>query len=60
MGSDPVKYLLDTHVWIQRALDEPLPPLVKQTLTEHANQPTLADVSLWEVAKLGELGRLGL
>lgn len=60
MGNDPVKYLLDTHVWIQRALDEPLPPLVNQALTEHADQLALADISLWEVAKLVELGRLEL
>jgi hypothetical protein len=25
-------HLLDTHAWIQRALGEPLPPLVDQTL----------------------------
>jgi PIN domain nuclease of toxin-antitoxin system len=51
-------HLLDTHVWIQRALDEPLPSLVDQTLTRHANTLALADISLWEAAKLVELGRL--
>lgn len=55
-----MKYLLDTHVWIQRALDEPLPLMVKQALTEHADQLALADISLWEAAKLVELGRLEL
>lgn len=53
-------YLLDTHVWIQRALGEPLPPLVGKTLTDHANGLALADISLWEAAKLVELGKLEL
>jgi len=55
-----VTHLLDTHVWIQRALDEPLPPLVKQTLRREAETLALADISLWEAAKLVELGRLQL
>jgi PIN domain nuclease of toxin-antitoxin system len=53
-------HLLDTHAWIQRALGEPLPPLVDQTLTQHADMLALADISLWEAAKLVELGRLQL
>ena len=53
-------HLLDTHAWIQRALGEPLPPLVEKTLTEHADSLALADVSLWEAAKLVELGKLEL
>lgn len=60
LEGDPVKYLLDTHVWIQAALGEPLPALVRQALNEHADQLALADISLWEVAKLVELGRLEL
>jgi len=55
-----VTHLLDTHVWIQRALGEALPPLVNQTLTRHAATLALADISLWEAAKLVELGRLQL
>jgi PIN domain nuclease of toxin-antitoxin system len=55
-----VTHLLDTHAWIQRALGEELPPLVDQTLTRHSNTLALADISLWEVAKLVELGRLRL
>jgi hypothetical protein len=39
-----VTHLLDIHAWIQRALGEPLPPLVETTLTEHA------DISLWDAA----------
>ena len=38
-------HLLDTHAWIQRALGEPLPPLVEKTLTEHADSLALADIS---------------
>jgi PIN domain nuclease of toxin-antitoxin system len=55
-----VTHLLDTHAWIQRALGESLPPLVDQTLTLHAETLALADISLWEAAKLVELGRLQL
>ena len=53
-------HLLDTHAWIQSALGEPLPPLVEKTLVAHSNRLALADVSLWEAAKLVELGRLEL
>ncbi|MBN8247401.1 MAG: type II toxin-antitoxin system VapC family toxin [Verrucomicrobia bacterium] len=53
-------HLLDTHAWIQRALGEPLPPMVERTLAENSDSLALADVSLWEAAKLVELGRLEL
>ncbi|MEK7675071.1 MAG: type II toxin-antitoxin system VapC family toxin [Verrucomicrobiota bacterium] len=53
-------HLLDTHAWIQRALGEPLPLLVEQTLSRHAETLAIADISLWEAAKLVELGRLQL
>jgi PIN domain nuclease of toxin-antitoxin system len=55
-----VTHLLDTHAWIQRACGERLPPLVDRTLTAHADSLALADISLWEAAKLIELGRLQL
>ena len=60
MGGVAVTHLLDTHAWIQCALGLPLPPLVERTLTEHANSLVLADISLWEAAKLVELGKLQL
>jgi PIN domain nuclease of toxin-antitoxin system len=41
-------------------LGEPLPPLVDQTLTRHAETLAIADISLWEAAKLVELARLQL
>jgi PIN domain nuclease of toxin-antitoxin system len=60
VGGVAVTHLLDTHAWIQRALGEPLPPLVEKTLTDHADRLALADISLWEAAKLVELGKLEL
>lgn len=53
-------HLLDTHVWIERALGKSLPPLVDQILTRHAQTLALADISLWEAAKLVELGGIEL
>jgi PIN domain nuclease of toxin-antitoxin system len=58
MGGVAVTHLLDMHAWVQRALGEPLPPLVEGTLADHADSLAIADVSLWEAAKLVELGRL--
>ena len=60
MGGVPVTHLLDTHVWIRRALGLPLPSLVDKILAESAASFALADVSLWEAAKLIEFGRLQL
>ena len=51
-------HLLDTHVWVQRAAGEPLPILVEKALREHAETLAIADISIWEVAKLVELDRL--
>ena len=51
-------HLLDTHAWVQRAAGEPLPILVEETLLERAETLAIADISIWEVAKLVELGRL--
>ena len=51
-------HLLDTHAWIQRAADEPLPPLVRQACERHSGSLAIAAISLWEAAKLVELGRL--
>ncbi|MHC1763537.1 MAG: type II toxin-antitoxin system VapC family toxin [Verrucomicrobiia bacterium] len=53
-------HILDTHVWIRAALGEPLPDPVQDRLRECARQLALADISLWEAAKLVELGRLRL
>lgn len=60
MGKFEVTHLLDTHAWIQRALGMAVPPLVDRLLTEHAGTLAIADISLWEAAKLVGLGRLKL
>ncbi|HOF47799.1 MAG: hypothetical protein BWX48_02943 [Verrucomicrobia bacterium ADurb.Bin006] len=41
-------------------MGDTLPPLVEQTLIRHAQTLAVADISLWEAAKLIELGRLQL
>jgi PIN domain nuclease of toxin-antitoxin system len=51
-------HILDTHAWVQRALDEPLPRLVDETLKTHRESLAISDISFWEVAKLVELGHL--
>ena len=51
-------HLLDTHAWVQRVAGEPLPTLVEGTLRDHAATLAIADISIWEVAKLVERGRL--
>src|SRR6184192_964275 len=51
-------HLLDTHAWIQRAAGDALPPLVEETFELHGETLAIADISIWEVAKLVELGRL--
>jgi PIN domain nuclease of toxin-antitoxin system len=55
-----VTHLLDTHAWIQRALGVAVPALVEKTFTQHTDTLAIADISLWEAAKLVELGRLEL
>jgi PIN domain nuclease of toxin-antitoxin system len=60
MGGFEVTHLLDTHVWVQRAAGISLPSLVEAVLQENATTLAIADISLWEVAKLVELGRLEL
>jgi PIN domain nuclease of toxin-antitoxin system len=52
--------LLDTHAWIQRACGVRMPRLVDRVLREEADSLALSDISLWEAAKLVELGRLKL
>jgi hypothetical protein len=40
-------HLLDTHAWIQRALGEPLPSLVDQTLNRHAATLAITEQPHW-------------
>jgi PIN domain nuclease of toxin-antitoxin system len=60
VGGIPLTHLLDTHAWIQLACGDSVPPLVERTMATHARGLALADISLWEAAKLVELGRLRL
>jgi PIN domain nuclease of toxin-antitoxin system len=60
MGGVPATHLLDTHAWIDLACGERVPPLVERTVAARAGALALADISLWEAAKLTELGRLRL
>lgn len=53
-------HLLDTHAWIQAACGTRLPRLVEFTLDAHDGALAIADISLWEAAKLVGLGRLEL
>src|SRR5690349_12351097 len=53
-------HLLDTHAWVQRVGGVPLPPLTEETLKREAASLAIADISIWEVAKLVELDRLGM
>ncbi len=55
-------YLLDTHVWIWFHLaPEKLPPEMVTLIAEHNYQALyLSNISVWEVCKLNERGRLKL
>ena len=53
-------HLQDTHVWIQRAFKLPLPPLAEETLGRNSDSLAISDISIWELAKLVEFGRVQL
>jgi PIN domain nuclease of toxin-antitoxin system len=61
MGGGELRYLLDTSVWL-RAIVEPetIPPKVQQILDGRNEQFGLAPISLWEVAKKQQIGKLKL
>jgi PIN domain nuclease of toxin-antitoxin system len=62
VGGLPVKFLLDTHVWFW-LLENPeaIPTSVRRCLTDSKNIPFgLCSISLWEVAKLVQKGRIKL
>ena len=60
MGSLEITHLLDTHAWLQRVAGEPLPPLAEKTFQHHQQTLGIAAISLWEVAKLVEFGRIDI
>lgn len=61
MGREDVKHLLDTGVWI-RAVNEPhtIPPAVLRVLQAPRELFGLAAISLWEVGKKVQVGKLPL
>ncbi len=54
--------VLDTHIWVWWVDGSPqLPPRHKQLIQDHEQSGLgVSAISCWEVAKLVELGRLGL
>jgi len=61
VGNDEVKYLLDTSVWFRGATEPAtLPKDLRLILSGHGVQFGLSAISLWEVAKKNQIGRLPL
>src|SRR5579863_1075953 len=60
-GSEKMKLLLDTHIWLW-SLAEPkrLSRRVQQELTDHDNDLWLSPVSTWEILLLHAKGRIYL
>lgn len=59
---EPVVIVLDTHIWIWWAHNDPLlPPDYAQTVAAHeATGLGISAISCWEIAKLVEYNRLTL
>ncbi len=61
MGGDEVRYLLDTSVWLRGAAEpETVPEDVRQLLEDRDTPFGLSAISLWEVGKKHQLGKLEL
>jgi PIN domain nuclease of toxin-antitoxin system len=60
VGSLEITHLLDTHAWLQRVGGETLPPLAEKTFEHHQQTLAISAISLWEVAKLVEFGRIDI
>ncbi len=61
MGGDEVRYLLDTSVWLRGASEsETLPTELQEILDAKAEQFGLSAISLWEVGKKHQIGKLEL
>jgi PIN domain nuclease of toxin-antitoxin system len=61
MGGHEVTYLLDTNVWL-RGITEPasLPEEIRRVLEKRDAQFGLSAISLWEVGKKHQIGKLEL
>jgi PIN domain nuclease of toxin-antitoxin system len=56
-----MKYLLDTSVWLRAAVEpETLPEDLRQILDLRGSQFALSAISLWEVGKKNQIGKLPL
>jgi PIN domain nuclease of toxin-antitoxin system len=61
VGGDAVRYLLDTNVWLRGYLEpETVPPREQEWLRKPGETFGLSAISLWEVAKKHQIGRLPL
>jgi PIN domain nuclease of toxin-antitoxin system len=61
LGGDEVNWLLDTNVWLLGyAEPERLPLELQQILTVRGSQFGLSAISLWEIAKKHQIGKLEL
>ena len=61
MGGHEVTFLLDTNVWLFGANDpEALPEVIQELLNERDAQFGLSAISLWEVGKKHQVGKLEL
>lgn len=61
MGGDDVKYLLDTSTWLMSALrGQVLPTAIREIVGDADETLGLSVFSLWEAAKMHQLGKLPL
>jgi PIN domain nuclease of toxin-antitoxin system len=61
VGGDEVRFLLDTSVWLRGATEpETLPDEAREILGAKGEIFGLSAISLWEVGKKHQLGRLDL
>jgi PIN domain nuclease of toxin-antitoxin system len=61
VGSFAVKLLLDTHIWLWYALENPqLSDNLRSIIASDATELWLSPVSVWEVMLLAEKGRICL
>jgi PIN domain nuclease of toxin-antitoxin system len=61
VGGDEVTFLLDTNVWLRGITDSmTLPEPIRRLLDERDSQFGLSAISLWEVAKKHQIGKLEL
>jgi len=58
MALRKITHLLDTHVWVWTVNRDPLPARVLAAIADPNNRLAIAAISIWEVAKLVEKGRI--